>query len=649
MKHWLALIVECRRPSRRLLALLLFGAAALLSACDGDSDKPAATPTLRPVPTPVEFATESAFPLGDPSFDALPGANAEYGQLGASIYRIEMPDNWNGRLVLYLHGAPFPTPEELTVEAPPAREYLIRKGYAWGASSFSSLVYIPGTGADETAALWDFFTQQHGRPQYTYVEGISMGGAGAYIAAERYPDRLDGALPLCASAGTIPHIGAWFGDFFVAGAFAAGVTQAEFDPARTRELIETRIRPALDDAAARQRFEDIVIALTGGPRPFALEGLRSNEGQLWDESESAVGTGLFDNRETVYELRDVSGVSSDDFDRAAVRVTGGVLRNRLSEGQEITGDIAIPTLALHPTGDMQNPIHEEQLVRRRIEAAGKGDLLVQRTIRDPSHCGLTGAELEAGLEALADWAENGNKPDGEDLLAGDLSGLGEKYTLTPRLGSPEADDVPGADERVTLSGSLTIDGAPFEPRFIVALVRTGALVRDCGFQPKFTDDRYEIVVAGHGEADGCGAPGADIALVAFEEDQRFVAQARAPWPATPGPLTLDAAFTRSSAQSTDRPSRTLFVGTALDASGGHLAAGTRVEAYAGGTLCGVSSLPPAVMAGSDPSSYRLYMALPDELPGCARDAELLFRLDGKDARQTARHDGEFHVLDLSVQ
>ena len=41
------------------------------------------------------------------------------------------------------------------VSAPGIRRYLIGRGDAWGASSFSSTSLIPGRAADETAAVWD--------------------------------------------------------------------------------------------------------------------------------------------------------------------------------------------------------------------------------------------------------------------------------------------------------------------------------------------------------------------------------------------------------------------------------------------------------------------------------------------------------------
>jgi len=401
-------------------------ASLALSCSGGGSTKPEATLTAtpRPLPSPVAFVPEPfpGFMLGDPTFEALPGARAYHGRLGGSVYQMEIPDDWNGRLVLYLHGSrdQFPT---LSVDQPAIREYLILNGFAWGASSFSRNDAALFLGADETAALWNLFVQRFGRPTYTYVTGQSMGGGGTTISVERFPDRFDGGLGLCGIVGSAT-LQDYFGDFFVAGAFVAGVTQEEFTSTPAAELIDGRIRPALLDPSARQRFEDVIIDLTGGPRPFDREGLALEEAPLWTRIPGLLQVGLYDNRETVYRLRPGTGVSSEEFNAAAIRVSPAPLRDLLRAISETTGDIKRPLLTMHTTGDFNVPLLHQQLLRERVEQAEKGDLLVQRTVREARHCAFTTDEWAAGVEDLIAWVERGEKPQGEDLLAEDLSDVG---------------------------------------------------------------------------------------------------------------------------------------------------------------------------------------------------------------------------------
>src|SRR4029079_12992890 len=114
------------------------------------------------------------------------------------------------------------------------------------------------------------------------------------------PERFDGALTVCSDAGDAASART---DLLVAGAFAAGVTQGEFDTAEIRGLIDTRIRPALKDPAVRARFEAILMQLSGGPRPFVIEGLHNAEAYLWNNTAFNFGLGFLDNTDSVYHLR----------------------------------------------------------------------------------------------------------------------------------------------------------------------------------------------------------------------------------------------------------------------------------------------------------------------------------------------------------
>ena len=462
-----------------LAALLICTLAAVAAAgCGGnDESAPAATSTPRPIPSPVSYRPEpEGITLADPAFEALPGAHADFGRLGGAVYQIEVANNWNGRLVLFMHGFEEFAPEAHPT-APDFRRFLVGHGYAWGASSFSSTSSIPGRSADETAALWDYFVRTYGRPEWTYATGQSMGGAASHIAAERYPDRFDGALALCGSAGQTAGV-MGLADYFAAGAYVAGVTQTEFDAGDAASLTRARILPALQDPILHERFENIMLDLTGGPRWFDREGFHLEEETNWRRAQLVVPARLAPNAGTTYRLGPLSDVDSDEFNRAVIRlpINDELLRG-FTEGNDTTGNLEIPVLSLHATGDGQVPIEQARILQRRVDAAGKRDLLVQRVMRDASHCGFTTPEMEASLQALVGWVEHGVKPAGENVLVDDLRELGGTFELTPRPGTPEADAVPGASGRVTVRGTLTLDGAPFDARFL------GAVVRRDGFQP----------------------------------------------------------------------------------------------------------------------------------------------------------------------
>ena len=123
-------------------------------------------------PPPAYFIDESKLP-----FDALPGTSTTryWGVHGGAGYKIEVPDDWNGDLVLYAHGFRG-TGLELTVSDPRLRRYLVTHGYAWAASSYSTNGYDVRQGVKDTHALGELFNGLVGHPRRTYLTGHSMGG-----------------------------------------------------------------------------------------------------------------------------------------------------------------------------------------------------------------------------------------------------------------------------------------------------------------------------------------------------------------------------------------------------------------------------------------------------------------------------------------
>ncbi len=454
---------------RQVLALLLFAVLAAsftLSACGRESEQPTAeattTPTRIPVatatvvPTPTATATPTPAPadaqvilpdqpaegyvLTDPSFPALEGAKAFFGQLGGTIYRIEIPNNWNRRLVLWAHGFREFIPD-LRADAPPLRQHLIENGYAWAASSYSANGFVPYQGAHETAALYDFFVRQFGRPEYTYITGASMGGNVVLLSLELFPNRYDGALAACSA--TSLGILDFFGHYVVLAAYAVGVTQEEYDTAHSlAQLINERILPALEaDPQARALFESLVATISGGPRPFRHQGFEQffslNFALASLGSEIAPQLmGAFDNTEFVYPADPGSGISADELNARVIRIAGDPqIRNVEPNLSHLRGAVPIPLLMIHTTGDGWVPFSNMQQFRRLADATGNGDLLVQRAIRAPDHCGFSQQELERAFQDLVNWVEMGLKPAGEDVL-GPLQDIGLEFTDPIRPGDP---------------------------------------------------------------------------------------------------------------------------------------------------------------------------------------------------------------------
>ena len=73
------------------------------------------------------------------------------GMLGGAQYHVEVPANWNGKLVMYAHGYAGES-NVLQVNNPSIRRHLIQNGYAWAASSYSKNFYDVRAGVEDTNA-----------------------------------------------------------------------------------------------------------------------------------------------------------------------------------------------------------------------------------------------------------------------------------------------------------------------------------------------------------------------------------------------------------------------------------------------------------------------------------------------------------------
>jgi hypothetical protein len=140
------------------------------------------THTAIAAPPPQYYGDEAKLPFAE-----LPGlpSQREWGVPGGAGYRIEVPLNWNGKLVMWAHGYRG-TGLELTVDDHPLREFLLSQGYAWVASSYSKNAHDPAQGAKDTHTLTQYFNGRFGRPGRTYITGASMGGHVTGVVAEQY-------------------------------------------------------------------------------------------------------------------------------------------------------------------------------------------------------------------------------------------------------------------------------------------------------------------------------------------------------------------------------------------------------------------------------------------------------------------------------
>ena len=361
------------------------------------------------------------------------GAINRRGTYEGGQYLIEVPASWNGGLVLFAHGYDGGTFDS------PLTSYLQDRGYALAASSYRTEDYRPDLYVDDMRALLELFIREVRRPRWTVIHGQSVGGHVAIVSLELYPGLYQGALIEC---GVIDGIGNV--DFYLAAQAAAeylgGINLFE---APDRETLIRRVNrewlprmgapPAYTERG--RRFDSVLKYLMGGDLPLRLQGLPRHYFRY------IAGTRAPEFREVVrhastlqvrYRIDPGLGVAEDELNAKVRRIApaeGARSRSANPAFAELTGRITVPVLAIHETGDGRVPWSNQQAYRRRTVAAGTAHLLVQRAVRWPSHCGFDGEMREQAFDDLVAWMEKGIKPDGDDILAPDVSTLGLQWTL----------------------------------------------------------------------------------------------------------------------------------------------------------------------------------------------------------------------------
>jgi pimeloyl-ACP methyl ester carboxylesterase len=391
---------------------------------------------------------DQAWEEADATFTALPGARTSFGHYDGGVYRIEIPDDWNGDLMLWAHGYASnrgPQGSRLRADIPGGsafRQHLIDEHFAWAASSYRCNGYVPGRGLLDTMALTGVFTRINGgkAPAHVYLAGGSMGGHITILGMQEFPTAFAGGLALCSS-------GPGEMDFLLSVAAASELITGVKVRDATREGDVRSLTAILgkppDYTAKGRQLASVQVQISGGPRPFAIEGLASrfieNASTVADSASTEIWSRVATNAGVRYGIDDGLGLTAKAINSKVRRKSPDVtLRNSRGPYEEaipFDGKIERPLLTLHGTGDLYVPISLEQSLKRTVDGAGRSSLLVQRIIRSPGHCNFSPHELIAAFDDLVTWSRGGAKPDGDDVL-GDLRNAGLKFTDPLRPGDP---------------------------------------------------------------------------------------------------------------------------------------------------------------------------------------------------------------------
>lgn len=364
----------------------------------------------------------------------------EEGALDGARYKIQVPGNWNGTLLVWAHGyvdkADHPGEVDFWATFTVLRgstsleELLLSNGYALAGSAYKENGWAVKEGIQNTLALTNYFRGRVGKPLRTIIWGNSLGSIVALASMEKYPATYDGAIPVCTIGTGTPK----FMDYILAISLAYDVafgwqsSWGEVGNVRDDLDFQTEVFQILisqvQNPANFGRFEFIRLVndlpAVGGGSTWILQRMFSNTEARAELERRSLGPGT-QNVEHIYSLTsdEITYLNSLGVDAEAMLAEMNARTDIQSESQsrlylkryyEFAGDFRGPIISLHTWIDPNVPAFYETALNETVQHAGKGDLLVQAFTDSSGHCNFSDVQMLTAVQVMEEWIENGERP-----------------------------------------------------------------------------------------------------------------------------------------------------------------------------------------------------------------------------------------------
>ena len=394
-------------------------------------------------------------------------------------YKIEVPDPWNGTLVLYSHGYSFGPSPATDVGDATTGAWLLGNGYALAGSSYSTSGWaLQQAFADQIQTL-DIFIADFRKPDRTIAWGHSLGGMITAGLVQLFPDRFTAALPMCGVVAGGPGVwnqgldsefalltlqspGAFkLVHFTGLGDAAANFAAASSALAAAQATPQGRARIALSAALADVPGWFDPASAEPAPTDFAAQEVNQFK---WDnnpdfafaffgraELEARAGGNFSWNTGVDYRVQ-----LSHSVDRAEVQAlyaAAGLDLNQeldtLDAAPRIAadpgalayitkyitydGNLNMPVLTMHTTGDGLVEVTDENAYASVVRSAGDNSLLRQVFVHRAGHCAFTPAETVSAFQTLVHRIDTGRWEDSTNpaTMNAEATDLGPAFNVAP--------------------------------------------------------------------------------------------------------------------------------------------------------------------------------------------------------------------------
>ena len=378
------------------------------------------------------------------------GGTALTGSIDGAAFKIEVPASWNGTLFLYSHGYVFPGSPQVATDVgdPLTGATLLSQGYALAGSSYSQEGWALQQAFHDQIALLNYFDSTCGQPSRTIAWGHSLGGIITAGLVQLFPERFTAALPMC---GVVAGgVGTWNQALDSAFAFDVLLAGNTLPIVNLNQLTPTQLNADFGQAeailgaaqntpAGRAR---IALLAALGDIPGWFTSLSAEPGQKdfaaqevnqfdW-ESQVDFAFAFFARAELEarargnpswnigVDYRSQLDQSSDQNEVKALYAQAGLNLQQdlgtlnhatrivanpssvqyLSQFITFNGDLDLPVLTMHTTGDGLVVNQDEQSYDEVAQQNGDANMLRQVFVSRAGHCAFTPAETLAAVQTL---------------------------------------------------------------------------------------------------------------------------------------------------------------------------------------------------------------------------------------------------------
>lgn len=371
------------------------------------------------------------------------------GEIHGAPYRIMVPAQWNGTLLVFAHGyrdkADHPGEvDNRTADLAPSAALiapLLAQGYALAGSAFKENGFAIEDGIQDMKNLTVFFRETVAKPERTVLWAVSLGTIIGFKSMEQFGGIYDGALCMCGVGAGATRIWDNGVPIYLAYDVVFGVPSPWGTVGEVRNDLDfdtevlAKLVPEISNPANFPRFE--FIRLVGGtpgqgimppPPPAFYPGWVITDFFFLTEARAELqrraGGPFVQNIDQNYSL-----TASEKAYLSALGLPGAVVdgwlaqmnarrniqaapraRNYVRNNTDYSGNIRHPILTMHTIIDPLVVVANESAYAELNATRGKDGLLFQTYTTGVGHCSFTGPQLLTAVAAIDFWVSTGVRP-----------------------------------------------------------------------------------------------------------------------------------------------------------------------------------------------------------------------------------------------